>query len=89
MSTYLLEATISSPVNYIIKKDGEELCSFSQEHVAERVLKTLQDMKLELQTYKELWESMAYYFDDDITSLYDLDDKDFRALKRLSKGLMD
>lgn len=51
----------------------------------------LNELYEEKETYKTLWEEMAYYFKDDekVNSLNDLDHKDFKALQRLSKGLVD
>lgn len=74
---------------WMIKKDGEELIRIIGGRVVDNVIKLLKEMDLEIETYKSLWENMAYYFDDDVKSLKDLDHKDFHSLKRLSKGLMD
>lgn len=43
------------------------------------------------ETYKSLWEQMAYYFPDNgkVNSFDDLDHKDFYSLQRLAKGLVD
>ena len=48
----------------------------------------LNELSEEKEIYKMLWEQMSYYFRDGV-ELRDLDDKDFRALQRLSKGLVD
>lgn len=55
------------------------------------IFKLLNELYEEKEIYKTLWEEMAYYFQDDgkVNSLNDLDHKDFRALQRLSKGLVD
>ena len=74
---------------WMIKKDGEELVRIIGGRVVHQVIKILNEMDSELETYKNLWEEMSYYFDDDVKSLRDLDHKDFQSLKRLSKGLVD
>ena len=47
---------------------------------------TLNDLYEELEIYKRLFQEFAYYFDDRITSLNDLDHKDFEALKGIANG---
>lgn len=89
MSEYELELVDLPTEIYKINKDGEELIRIYTSHVAHQVLKILQEMDAELETYKALWENMSYYFDEDVKSLNDLDHKDFQSLKRLSKGLID
>lgn len=53
-----------------------------------RLEKKNNELTEEKETYKMLWEQMSYYFEDG-TELKDLDHKDFRALQRLAKGLVD
>lgn len=88
MSEYELELVDLPTEIYKINKDGEELIRIYTSRVAHQVLKILQELDAELETYKALWENMSYYFDD-VKSLNDLDHKDFQVLKRLSKGLID
>ena len=90
MSDYTLEVVDLPTEIYKINKDGEELIRIYTSRVAYQVLKILQDMDDDLEAYKALWENMSYYFNnDDVNSLNDLDHKDFHALKRLSRGLID
>lgn len=53
-----------------------------------RLEKKNNELTEEKETYKMLWEQMSYYFEDR-KELKDLDYKDFRALQRLAKGLVD
>ena len=53
-----------------------------------RLEKKNNELTEEKETYKMLWEQMSYYFEDG-KELKDLDYKDFRALQRLAKGLVD
>ena len=89
MAEYTIEIIDLKTEIYEIQKDGEHLIRVYTGRVAYRILDILKEMNLEMQTYKDLWENMAYYFDDKVESLNDLDHKDFQSLKRLSKGLMD
>lgn len=89
MTNYNVEIVDLPTEIYKITKDGEELIRIYTSRVAYQVLKILKEMDAELETYKALWENMSYYFDEDVKSLKDLDHKDFQALKRLSKGLID
>ena len=53
-------------------------------------LKEMNDgLKQHMLQYQKLWTQMSFYFDDNIKSFHDLDHKDFKALKRLAKGVYD
>ena len=56
-----------------------------------RLEKKNNELTEEKETYKMLWEQMAYYFPDNgkVNSFDDLDHNDFYSLQRLAKGLVD
>lgn len=89
MANYTLEVIDLPTEIYQINKDGEELLRVYTSRVAHQILKILNDMDTELETYKGLWENMSYYFNGDVESFNDLDHKDFHTLKRLSQGIID
>ena len=67
-------------------KDGEVFALTEGESQATTLCIELNELHEEKETYKRLFNEMAYYFRDNIKSLNDLDHKDFESLHLLAQG---